>query len=100
MERTRKSVVDADMSFEAPTLADDLIPGREFEIPRDLLRILAFCWPARADKGETHHPFQVLLAPGLGRQREGLPQHGGAFALPGLRSLAQDEAPGRSHTAW
>lgn len=29
------------------------------------------------DKGKTHHPF----APGLGRQREGMPHRGGASAF-------------------
>lgn len=61
MERRGEAVVDTEVFFDSfTTLADDLIPGRDFEIPRDLFGILAFCWAARADRGGSHHPFQVL----------------------------------------
>lgn len=58
MERRGEAVVDNGLYFDGfATLADDLIPGRDFEILRDLLRILAFCWAARADRSKTHHPY-------------------------------------------
>lgn len=55
------AVLDAEGFWNGITyLAEELIPGPEPEIPRDLFIMLAYVWAARAVKGVVHDPFHVL----------------------------------------
>lgn len=61
MERRGEAVINAEAFWDSiRTLAEDLIPGPDDEISRDLFAILAFWWATRAEKGVYHDPFQIL----------------------------------------
>jgi len=61
MERSGEALLEAEPFWDSfGTLAEDLIPGRDNEISRDLFGILAFEWGVRAKKGVVHDPFEVL----------------------------------------
>lgn len=61
LARRGDAVLDAEAFWNGITyLAEELIPGPEPEIPRDLFIMLAYVWAARAEKGAVHDPFQIL----------------------------------------
>lgn len=61
MERSGEVLIDAEAFWDSfGTLAENLIPGRDSEISRDLFGILAFEWGVRAEKGVVHDPFDIL----------------------------------------
>ena len=61
LARRGDAVPDAEAFWNGITyLAEELIPGPEPEIPRDLFIMLAYVWAARAEKGVVHDPFHIL----------------------------------------
>lgn len=87
MARRGEAILGAETYWDSiETLAQDLMPGPDDEISRDLFAILAFWWATRAEKGVEHDPFRILRDL---RERAWL----GYRDLPGLISNARNDFP-------